>query len=325
MVVSFVLVATFATAVSAQDSQPAVGGWVPTEAVTIVTHSAAGGGNDLIAREIISIIAREDLAPVDFEIVNMSGGGSTLAVQHIESQAGNEYMLGLGSNSWITDNLMYEEARYGMQDLTPVALLVEDPFVLLVAADSPYQTLTDFVEAAIENKGGMSGSSGALYSREHLISNAIMDLTGAEWNVVVFPSRGERTAALLGGHINIHATDAGEALELVRSGRARALAVMSPVRLEGFPDVPMVQEVYDIPHLSLVRIVMAPPAIPDEVLSYYGDLIKRVTETEAWTTYASDNGFVAAFLGPDEAGAFLEEHKENIREFSVSAGATLVR
>lgn len=300
-------------------------GWKPTKAVELVVHSAQGAGNDMLAREVIAIIKNSGLSDVRFQVSNKPGGGSTAAINYLVGKKGDAHTIALTSNTWITDNLTQEEAKFGALDLTPIAVLAEDPFVVVVRSDSPYQKLEDFVTAAKAKPGVFNQAGGSPISRDNVVRLLVMTASGAKWNYVSFPSGGERIASLLGGHTDIYMTDPVEATEHVRSGKLRAVAQIAPNRVAIFPDVPTVQEIYKVPHLASIRGVVGAPEMPKEAASYYENLFKRVVETQQWKEYSDKNQLVGNYIGSDQAKAFLQSHRDSIRDIAKGSGIKVVR
>lgn len=321
------LIISFAAAVLLGSAFPAMSqaGWQPTKPVQIVVHSSPGAGNDRIARKIAAIIEKEGLADVRFEVVNKPGGGATLAINYMIERTGDAHTIAATSNSWLTNKIVQKETKHGLLDLNPIATLGEDPFVVLVRSDSKFDSLKDFIEAAKAQPGKLNQSGATLKSRDSLISKALMDLTGTTWNYIFFKSRGERMAALLGGHTDIYMTGVAEAAQQVRGGRVKVVAQLAANRTETFPDAPTIQEVYDVPHLASIRSVVAVAEMPKEAMAYYEDLIRRVMETEDWKKFAQSRDLVGGFRGTEDTVKLMQTQEGRIRDLAKKAGVPVYR
>src|SRR5436305_1272184 len=222
--------------------RPAFAAFTPTRPVEFVVHGGPGSGNDVFARALIAIIDQEKYAPVRFQVVNRPGGGSTAAAAYIAGKRGDPHVIGCWTNIWMLDALMQETATNGLLTLTPIARLAVEPALVVVRTDSPIKTMADFIKLAKEKPGALKMSGGSIASRENIVRQLLMKVTGARWNFISFPSGGERLAALLGGHVDIMIVDPSEAGEQVRAGKLRNIAQVSDRRLAGFPDIPTLQE-----------------------------------------------------------------------------------
>ncbi|MBS7697224.1 MULTISPECIES: tripartite tricarboxylate transporter substrate binding protein [unclassified Chelatococcus] len=316
---AFAVTVTFASASTVQAQ------FTPKRPLEIAVHAGPGSGNDVFARALISVIEKNKLSPVRIQVANKPGGGSTTAAAYLASKAGNENTLGVFTNIWITDPLVSAEATNPLTSMTPVALVIREPGLIAVKADSPYKTLQDFIDAAKAAPGKLSQSGGSVLARENVLRQLLMGATGADWQFISFPSGGERLSALLGGHVNMMIVEPGEATAQVRSGAMRVIAAVAEKRLPGFPDVPTLQEAgFNIPNLPQIRGIVAPPGMPKEAVAYYSDLIRKATETQEWKDYVVENGFEPAFTTPEETSKFITEYTEQLRGILEKAGIKLV-
>ncbi|MFK8250893.1 Bug family tripartite tricarboxylate transporter substrate binding protein [Ancylobacter terrae] len=321
------LLTTAVAAVLAVASVPlAKAEFVPKRPLEIAVHAGPGSGNDVFARALISVIEKHKLSPVRIQVANKPGGGSTTAAAYVASKAGGENTLGVFTNIWITDPLVSAEATNPLTSMTPVALVIREPGLIAVKADSPYKTLQDFITAAKANPGKLSQSGGSVLARENVLRQLLMGVTGADWQFISFPSGGERLSALLGGHVSMMIVEPGEAAEQVRSGALRVIAAVSEKRLPGFPDVPTLTESgFDVPNLPQIRGLVAPPGMPAEALAYYSDMVRKATETDDWKDYVAKNGYEAAFTSPEDTAKFIAAYTEQLSGILQKAGIQLVK
>ena len=136
----------------------------PTRPIEVVVHTGPGGGSDLLARAVATMIEKERLLPVRMQVVNKTGGGSAVAAAYLAERAGEPHTIGFFTGVWLTSPLTSAEARVTLRDLTPIARLVLEPALIAVKADSPYRTLGDFIAAAKEHPGQLKQSGGSLTS-----------------------------------------------------------------------------------------------------------------------------------------------------------------
>ncbi len=127
---------------------PAAAQWKPTGPVEVVVHTGPGGGNDVLARAMISAMEKDNLLPARFQVTNKVGGGGTTAMNYIHEKKRDAQTIAIFSSVWLSNPLVQKEATVTMEDLTPIARLVLEPALIVVRADSPFKTLKDFIEAA---------------------------------------------------------------------------------------------------------------------------------------------------------------------------------
>ena len=135
-------------------------------------------------------------------------------------------------------------------------------------------------------------------SSAHNVYREIIQLaTGVSWSFVPLATRGERLAALLGGHVDLTFTEPAELQEHVRAGSLRILAAIGPERVSMYPDAPTLGELgiqVDLPRQW--RGVVGPPQMAPAAVTHYQDLFKRLTETRGWREFLDRNGLRNGFL-----------------------------
>ena len=298
----------------------------PTRPIEVVVHTGPGGGSDLLARAVATMIEKERLLPVRMQVVNKTGGGSAVAAAYLAERAGEPHTIGFFTGVWLTSPLTSAEARVTLRDLTPIARLVLEPALIAVKADSPYRTLGDFIAAAKEHPGQLKQSGGSVTSRDNVVRQLLQKATGARWAFISFPGGGERIAALLGGHVNMMVIEAAEAGEHIRAGNMRVLAQVSEKRLAAFPDVPTLKEAgFDVPAVPQVRGVVAPPGIPAENVAYWEDLFRRLTRTASWRKFLAENQFEDGYQNAADLAKFYDEFTDHMRAILQEAGVKTVR
>jgi putative tricarboxylic transport membrane protein len=300
--------------------------FTPTRPVEVVVHTGPGGGSDLLARAAVLMIEKEKLVPVRMQVVNKTGGGSTVAAAYLFEKKGDPHTIGFFTGVWLTSPITTAEAKVSLRDLTPVARLVLEPAVIAVKADAPYRTLADFVHAAKKSPGQLKQSGGSVTSRDNVVRQLLQKASGARWAFISFPGGGERISALLGGHVNMMVIEPAEAGEHIRAGNMRVLAQVSEKRLAGFPSVPTLKEAgFDVPSVPQVRGVVAPPGIPAENVAYWEDIFRKLTRTASWRKFLEDNQFEDGYQNATELAKFYDEFTNLMRGILQDAGIKTVR
>ena len=314
-----------AAALGAVMAMPA-SAYQPSRPVEVVVHTGPGGGSDLLARAVATMMAKERLLPVRMQVVNKTGGGGAVAAAYLAEKARDQNTIGFFTGVWLTGPLTSAEAKVTLRDLTPIARLVLEPALIAVKADAPYKTLADFIAAAKERPGQLKQSGGSATSRDNVVRQLLQKATGARWAYISFPGGGERIAALLGGHVNMMVIEPAEAGEHIRAGNMRVLAQVSDSRLSGFPNVPTLKEAgFDVPAVPQVRGVVAPPGIPAGNVAYWEDVFRRLTRTESWRKFLADNQFEDGYQNAAELAKFYDQFTDRMRTILQEAGVKTVR
>ena len=298
----------------------------PTKPIEGVVHTGPGGGSDILARAIAEMMEKEKLLPQRLQVVNKSGGNSATAMAYLAEKKGETHTIGFFTGVWVTNPLTTLEAKVMINDLTPMVRLVLEPAVVAVKADSPYKNMKDLIEAAKKSPGQLKQSGGSVTGRDNLVRLVIQKATGAKWVYVSFPSGGERIANLLGGHVQLMVIEPQEAGEHIKAGNLRVIAALTEKRLPSFPDVPTLSEQgIDVPAIPQTRGVLAPPAVPKEVVQYWEGVFDRFTNTASWKKYLEQNQFEDGYLKGPGLNKFFDSLTEQMREVLKEAGAKVVR
>lgn len=298
--------------------------WTPTRSIEYVAPANPGGGWDTLVRTTSRVIQQEGLADRNFAPINVPGGGGAVAWAQIARDSGNPHKLFAASPPLILVPLA-GTSRYGHSDFTPIARLITDYHVLLVPADSEYETVNDLVDALRENPGLSIGGGSAPGSMDHISVAGLMSAAGldaASVNYIPFSGGGEAMTSLMGGHVEAAITSVGAATgQLGEGSDLRALGISAPERLEGpLADVPTFTE-QGIDHtFDVWRGIMGTPDMPEEAVAYYEQLFEKMLETDGWAAARDQLGWIDAYQGSEEFGAFLAGQEEEFSEILSDLG-----
>jgi tripartite-type tricarboxylate transporter receptor subunit TctC len=209
--------------------------------VHLIVGFAPGGGTDITARMIAAWLS--DHLGQQFIVENRPGAGTNIATEAVVRAPADGYTLLLAglpnaSNAALYDNLRFDFVR----DIVPVAGIARDFFLVAVNPALPANTLPELIAYARANPGKIYMGSAGIGSGNHLFGEMFKSATGV--NLVHVPYRGAGPALvdLLGGRMQVMFAPLSIAVEHVRAGRLRALAVMTATRLPQLPDLPAVAE-----------------------------------------------------------------------------------
>jgi putative tricarboxylic transport membrane protein len=296
------------------ESESEGGGFEPSRPEFLV-HTGPGGGSDIFVRDIIGIMRDEGIISGNWPVRNEEAGEGAGAMSYLMSKRGETETISAMTTTWLTTPLTIEGAEVTVEDLTPIAGLIIEPELMAVPTDSPYSTLTEFVDAAVEQPGDLVQAGGSTTEVGALNGATIAQEAGTDWKFLSFEEVGQRITALLNGDADMMFGSAQDFAAQVDAGDLEVVASISPEPSPVFPDAPTTaDEGFDAELVPQVRGIMGPPDMPQEALEYYQGVFEELLETDAWEEYAETNGLVTQLRVGDEWGDFLAEQNEVVAE-----------
>ncbi len=312
LVLGLALVAQVGAAGKLADKQP----------ITLVVHAAAGGGSDIFARTLAGAFEKEKILPQPIVVENKPGGSGAIAFAYVGGKKGDPHFLLTAVTSFLTTPIL-RKSQINYKDFTPVANFAFDEYVVLVKADSKYKTIKDVVDAAKASPKKVTVGGTQLGSSDSICAYLIEKAAGVQFNFIVFNGGGEVNAALMGGHIDWAVANPGEALELSKAGKVKALGVFAEKRLAGAPDIPTLKEQgYNVTYVQN-RGLVAPGGIPDDARKVYEQAFQKYMKTDMWKTYLKENLLTEAWMDGPTFGKWLDQ--ENARYVPMMKDMGLVK
>ncbi|MDH3288178.1 MAG: tripartite tricarboxylate transporter substrate-binding protein [Betaproteobacteria bacterium] len=295
-------------AATAATVQPAVA-WEPTKAVEFVIPAGQGGGADQMARLIQGIVAKHNLMKQSIVPVNKRGGSGAEGFLDVKGASGEPHKFIITLSNLFTTPLA-TGVPFNWKDITPVAMLALDNFVLWVNADTPYKTPNDYL-AAVKKAGPNKFKMGGTGSKQEdqIITVAIQKAAGVKFIYVPFKGGGTVATQLVGKHIDSSVNNPIEAVAHWRAGKLRPLCVFEKQRMPYKKKVTETMSWNDIPtcresgipmdYLMLRGIFMA-GGVPQDAVDFYVGLFKKVRATKEWTDFMERGAFTQTFMAGKE-------------------------
>ncbi|MCA1773275.1 MAG: tripartite tricarboxylate transporter substrate binding protein [Halomonas sp.] len=298
--------------------------WTPDGSIEFVAPANPGGGWDTLVRTMSRVIQQEELADENFAAINVPGGGGAVAWAQVARDEGNPQKLFATSPPIILVPLA-GSSRHDHTDFTPIARINTDYSIVLVDADSDYQTLDDLLSALEEDPSLSVGGGSAPGSMDHISMAGLASAAGldaASINYIPFSGGGDAMTNLMGGHIEAVIGGAGEAVgQLGEGSELRALGVSSEERLGGgLSEVPTYQEEGVDYTFDIWRGVMGAPDMPEEAVTYYEDLFTEMMATDSWREASDQLGWIDAYQDSEAFGTFLDEQQEEFSDILSELG-----
>ncbi|MFO1323323.1 MAG: tripartite tricarboxylate transporter substrate binding protein [Burkholderiales bacterium] len=213
----------------------------PVKPVKIMVGANAGGGTDIIARMLADKYQGAFGQP--FVVENKPGASNTIAADLTAKAAPDGHTLLVATNTGqaIAPHLIKLSFDTN-KDLVPVALIVVVPNVLVVAPNVPATNVRDLIALIKAKPDGFSYGSSGVGSTQHLAGEAFNLAAGTKAVHVPYKGSAQALADLVGGQIQLDFDTTSSAMAFIKSGKVKALAVMSPKRTPELPDVPTLAE-----------------------------------------------------------------------------------
>ena len=266
----------------------------PTKPVEFIISTAPGGGSDIYARKMQSIIDSLKLSPQPVTPVNREGGSGAVAFQYVYDHRGDASVITITLNSFFT-TLIVQKLPYKATDFTPIANLALDPFYLWVNEDSPWKTAQDFITAAKADSLVVTGTGSK--QEDEALFDRIQVTAGLKPFKFVPSASGATVAAAVAGHqggvvASVNNPSEGKGLFTGTPRKMRPLCTFEPASPTSatFKDVPTcTSQGLAISDYFIVRSIMAPPGLSKGQQAFWVDVFKKVYDSDDWKKFMTDN------------------------------------
>ncbi|CDO20680.1 Bug family tripartite tricarboxylate transporter substrate binding protein [Mycolicibacterium mageritense] len=286
----------------------------------IVVGNSPGGGYDTMARQIAAVLQTDKIAP-GVRVMNKPGAGGTVALQDLVNRAGDGETV-MTTGLAVLGAVITNESPVTLDQVTPIARVLEEPMIIAVDAASPYRTLDDLIRAWKADPAKVTAGGGAIggpdYQQVMLLAKAV-GINPRTVNFVTYDGGGELLPAILGGRVQFTASGYAEWAEQVDSGQIRILAVSGEKRLEKV-DAPTIKEQGVDLVFTNWRGFVAPPDISDEQRTAIVAAFEKLHSSPAWRERLQLNGQLDAYLAGDEFATFIDQQQTTVETVLAEAG-----
>lgn len=283
----------------------------PERPVEMIVAYSAGGGTDIAARTLVPYL--EEHLGADITVVNRPGAGGEVGFTELASANPDGYTIGFINTPNVITIPIQRDTRYGMEDFTPVASVIDDPAGFNVHPDSQFKTLEDLIEYAKAHPGDISYGTTGVGSDDHLAALALQRQAGIQMTHVPFPGSSDVRKALMGQHIDLGIFNMGEAATDAAAGRIRTLAQGAEERWEKAPDVPTLKEQgYDLV-IGSNRGIAVPAGVPDEIVNELSQAIAEAMQEEEFRAAADKQALPLYYQNPQDYQKTLNNMQERFQ------------
>ena len=276
----------------------------PGKTIKIIIPFAAGGVTDVVIRTISPKLSEALGQPVVIE--NKGGAGGTLGTAMGAAAAPDGYTFIAPAASHTTTPSLYSKLSFDpVKDFAAVTQIVTVPYLLVVPASSPMQTLADFIAAAKAKPGTLTFGSAGNGSSNHLAGELLAGSIGAPLVHVPYKGSGPALADVLGGQLSFMFDTINTSTGHVKAGRLRVLGVGTPKRSKIMPDVAPIADT--IPGFEAVTWIglLAPAGTPKEIVARMHREIEKIVQMPEVQERLSASGAEPVASTPEQFGAYL--------------------
>jgi putative tricarboxylic transport membrane protein len=303
--------------------------WEPTRQVELVVPAGAGGGADQMARFLQGIISKHDLMSKPLVVLNKAGGAGGEGFLDLKQSQGNANKLLISLSNLFTTPLA-TGIPFSYRDLTPVAMLALDQFVLWVNADAPQKTAAQYLEAikaGPDNSFSMGGTG--THQEDQLITSALEKVAGKKLTYVPFKGGGDVAVQLVGGHVNSTVNNPLEAVAHWRAHKLNPLCVFWTQRMpskklvtdtQSWNDIPTCKEAgIDVTYQMLRGIFLPGGATPEQV-DYYVKVFDAIRALPEWKEFVEAGAYADNFMTGAPFSDWLDTAEANHKGLMGEAG-----
>jgi putative tricarboxylic transport membrane protein len=288
--------------------------------LTLIAPASAGGGWDGAAREIQQVMRSEGIVN-STTVLNIPGAGGTIGLNEV-AQMGDENQTLMVMGITMLGAIRVNSSTRDLSDVTPIARLTDDYDVLVVPADSPYDSVQDLMDDWTKDPNAFAFGGGSLGSVDQMIIAQLGQAAGIDpldVNYIAYSGGGELATSLLSGTIKASVSGWADFSDQVEAGRLKALAVSAEEPVD-FIDVPTLKdEGYDVT-LTNWRGIVAPPGISDEDKAELQDIVTDVVESPAWAETLERNQWTDTFLIGEDFDQDLAEQISTVNQIWTDLG-----
>lgn len=208
----------------------------PSKSIRIVVPYAAGGGTDTVSRLMAARLGAAFNQPVVVE--NKPGASANIGTEFVARAPADGYTLLITAPNFTTSEALFDKLAWKFEDFVPVIQLVRYEQVLVASAQSQISSVQALIAQAKAKPGSLTYGTPGTASNSHLGIELLKQRAGFGMQHVPYKGSGPLKNDLLGGHVPLGCDGLGGQMDLIKSGKVKALAVLSPRRSAFAPDIP---------------------------------------------------------------------------------------
>jgi tripartite-type tricarboxylate transporter receptor subunit TctC len=291
----------------------------PSRPIRIIVGFAAGGGVDVTARLMARWLSERLGTP--FTVENRPGANSNIATELVVRAPADGYTLLMINAANAASATLYDNLNFNfIQDIAPVASVMRVPLVVVVNSSAPIKSMAEFIAYVKANPGKVTMASGGNGAPEHMAGELFKMMTGVSMLHVPYRGAAPALTDLLAGQVQVMFAAMPAAIEYVRAGSLRALAVTTTSRSELLPDLPVLAELVPGYEASQWYGLGAPRNTPQEVIGRLNGEVNAGLVDPKMKARLTDLGGIVARGSPSDFGKLIVNETEKWGEVIRVAG-----
>jgi tripartite-type tricarboxylate transporter receptor subunit TctC len=279
----------------------------PDKPINLVVVFGAGGTSDVVARQVGQSLG--DVLKSEVVVLNRPGAGGNIGATSVAKSVADGHTLLAGFPGLTTNGALYQKLGYDPEnDFIPISLVASAPNVIVVPATSGATTLKEFIAQAGQKPAGLSFGSAGAGSSSHLAGELLKEITGLNFTHVPYKGGTPALVDLASGRLDLMIIPLPEAINLINSGKIKALALASDRRSKLTPNIPTTSEA------GLNNFVvgswyglLAPRGTPDNVVATLSNATSKALKSESLNKNFDASGIEMVASTPDEFRKFLAD------------------
>jgi tripartite-type tricarboxylate transporter receptor subunit TctC len=272
--------------------------------VRLIVGFPAGASNDIYTRLLAEWLGKQ--FGRSFIVENRVGAAGNIGLESVVRAAADGYTLGVCGSTEMRGEILYSDLKFSFRrDTTPVATIHLSPNALVVNPSLPVRSVAELIAGARANPDGMTVASPGVGSTQHVFWELFSSMTGARMLHVPYRGGPQIFPDLIGGRVHLYFATMAEAMEYIKAGTLRALAVTSASRIPPLPDVPTVGEfVAGYEAIGWLGVV-APKETPAAIVDTLNKAINAGLADPTLKQTIANLGGTAFASSPAEFGQFI--------------------
>jgi len=281
----------------------------PNRPVRIVVGFTAGSASDILTRLIGQWLSERFGQP--FVIENRGGAGGSLGAETVVRATPDGYTLLYSSSADAINATAYSNLAFNfIRDIAPVASIARGPNVLVVHPSFPAKTVPEFIAHAKTNPGKVNFASAGIGTVAQMAGELFKAMAGIDLVHVPYRGLGPALSDLIGGQVQSIFSTMPPVIELVRTGKLRALGVTSATRSESLPDLPTIGDFLPGYEVTLLSGLGAPKNTPAEVVERLNKEVNAALADSGFKSHLADLGNVPVSMSSADFGKLLADETE---------------
>jgi tripartite-type tricarboxylate transporter receptor subunit TctC len=284
----------------------------PERPIELIVPWGPGGGADQLAR-LVSKLAEPQLGQ-SIPVINVPGATGGTGIAKLLSAPADGYSAAI----YIADShalLAGKDPRWSINDIAPVAVMIQGPSFIFVAQDSRFKTWQDFEKEAKANPGKLKIATLGFGSVDDFSINVIERSKGLKFVQVPFSKPSERYVSILGGHADALYEQAGDVASFLNNKQMRPLLTFGKERLPAFKDTPSSYELGIPIALPQFRAIVVRAGTPPDRVAKLADALAKVAVAPEYKTFLQ-NQFAAenSFIDAKKATQFINDQLDDMKK-----------